>query len=279
MSGCLEGKVGLITGGAVGIGRATALAFGREGAKVVVGDILAEQGQETARLVQAQGGEALFVECDVTQDAQVKNLVTQAVATFGRLDCAFNNAGYEGEFAPTADYHEETWDEVIAVNLKGTWLCMKHEMAQMLTQEQGGAIVNTASVASVIAERGYVAYAAAKGGILQLTRTAAVEYGASHIRINAVSPGAVMTPMMDRALEKLSISAFAPSIRNTLVRRIADKVLSMRKVQDLMLNSMHPIGRPGQPNEIAEGVVWLCSGAASFVTGHNLVIDGGMTIA
>jgi NAD(P)-dependent dehydrogenase (short-subunit alcohol dehydrogenase family) len=275
----LTGKVGLITGGAVGIGRATALAFAREGARVVVADILAEEGAETVRLVQAQGGSALFVPCDVSRSDQVKVLIARTVAAYGRVDCAFNNAGMEGQIAATADCDEDNWDCVIAVNLKGVWLCMKYEIQQMLRQKSG-AIVNTSSVAGVVAERGFPAYAAAKGGVVQLTRTAAVEYAGTGLRINAVCPGIIMTPMIDRALAKMSVNAMAPGLaRPSLLSRLADRVMHTRPAQKMMTGLMQPLGRPGQPEEVAEAVVWLCSDAASFVTGHSMLVDGGMTAA
>lgn len=279
MAGMLTGKVGLITGGAVGIGRATALAFAREGARVVVADILAEEGAETVRLVESHGGTASFVPCDVTQPRQVQALIARTVAAYGKLDCAFNNAGMEGQVAATADCDEDNWDCVIAVNLKGVWLCMKYELQQML-QQRGGAIVNTSSVAGVVAERGFPAYAAAKGGVLQLTRTAAVEYAGTGIRINAVCPGVIMTPMVDRALAKMTVGAMAPGMaRPSFVNRLADRLIHTRPVRRVMTNLLQPLGRPGRPEEVAEAVVWLCSDAASFVTGHSMLVDGGMTAA
>lgn len=281
MSGLLANKVALITGGAVGIGRATALAFAREGARaVVIADILADEGAETVRLVEAQGGTALFVPCDVSRSEQVQALVARTVAAYGRLDCAFNNAGMEGQVAATADCDEDNWDCVIAVNLTGVWLCMKYELQQMLRQ-RAGAIVNTSSVAGVVAERGFPAYAAAKGGVVQLTRTAAVEYAGAGIRINAVCPGVIMTPMIDRALSKMTVGAMAPGMtpRPSLVSRLADRLLRVRPVQKGLTNLMQPLGRPGRPEEVAAAVVWLCSDAASFVTGHSLMVDGGMTAA
>jgi NAD(P)-dependent dehydrogenase (short-subunit alcohol dehydrogenase family) len=202
------------------------------------------------------------------------------VETFGRLDCAFNNAGVEGKHAATADCSEENWDYTIEVNLKGVWLCMKYEMKQMLKQGGKGAIVNTASVAGVVAERGLPAYAASKGGVIQLTRTAAVEYAGTGLRINAVCPGLIMTPMIDRALAGMSIETLAPgTVRRPVMRSFIDKFMHMRPMQQQMVKFLQPMGRPGQPNEIAEAVVWLCSDAASFVTGHAMMIDGGMTAA
>lgn len=277
MGTLLYGRVGIVTGGAVGIGRATALAFAREGAAVVVTDILIDEGEETAWLINQAGGEAQFVRCDVSRAADVKALIEQTLVAYGRLDCAFNNAGIEGAVAPTVECTEENWDHVIAVNLKGVWLCMKYEMQEML-KHRSGSIVNTASVAGVVAERGFPAYAAAKGGVIQLTRTAAVEYAGTGIRINAVCPGVIATPMMDRALANMSISAMAPgTIRSPLVERIANRLMVAKPMQAIFKAMMQPMGRPGQPEEIAEAVVWLCSDAASFVTGHALIIDGGMT--
>lgn len=245
----LEGKVALITGGGSGIGRATALAFVREGAKVVVADVVEEGGQETVRLVQAAGGEASFRACDVSDARQVESLIGQVVETHGRLDCAFNNAGIEGAAVRTADYTEADWDRVIAVDLKGVWLCMKHEIQQMLSQG-GGAIVNTASAAGLVGSHGMPAYSAAKHGVVGLTKVAALEYARQGIRVNAVCPGVIQTPMVERLI------AGHPRLEARLI-------------------GGEPIGRAGRPEEIAEAVVWLCSDAASFVTGHPMAVDGG----
>ena len=279
MTELLDNKIALITGGAVGIGRAAALVFAREGAKVVVADILAAEGEQTAQLVRQNGGEARFIQCDVTQAGEVAALVQETVKAYGRLDCAFNNAGIEGAFAATADCAEDNWDRIIAVDLKGVWLCLKYEIQQMLTQGTGS-IVNTASVAGVVAERGRPAYAAAKGGVIQLSRTAAVEYAGTGIRINTVCPGGVETPMIDRALNDMTIEGFAPNPnRSKWATRFTNWMLHSRPVQKRMMNFMHPIGRMGRPEEIAEAAAWLCSEASSFVTGHSLVVDGGMTVA
>lgn len=279
MAGVLEGKVGLITGAAVGIGRAAALAFAREGARVVLADVLVRQGEETADLICRAGGQAIFVRCDVAQSSEVAGLVAQAVKHFGRLDCAFNNAGVEGDPAPTADATEENWERVINVNLKGVWLCMKYELAQMLKQGRG-AIVNTASVAGLVAERGLSAYAAAKGGVIQLTRTAAVEYATSGVRVNAICPGAIMTPMIDRSMSTTDIHALMPSsTRRPAVRRFINSILRTQPARKVLLGMLQPMGRPGLPEEVAAAAVWLCSDAAGFVTGHSLVVDGGLTAA
>lgn len=284
MTKLLENKVVLVTGGAFGIGRATALAMAREGATVVVADVQTAEGETTegettARLIQNAGGTARFVRCDVARGVEVSALVQTTVEAYGRLDCAFNNAGIEGEVAPTAECTEDNWDRVLAVDLKGVWLCMKYEIQQMLKQGKG-AIVNTASVAGMVAERGFPAYAAAKGGVVQLTRTAAIEYATTGLRVNAVCPGGILTPMIDRALSKLSVNTLAPGVvKSPLAQNVINKLMGTRPVRNLILNMMHPMGRPGQPEEIAEAVVFLCSDGASFITGNVMMIDGGMTAA
>ncbi len=251
MGGTLEGKVALVTGAGSGIGGVAALAFAREGANVVVSDVAAEGGKETVRLIEEAGGKGFFIQGDVSISAEVQTIVQTAVGQYGRLDCAFNNAGIEGVQAPTAECTEENWDRVLTINLKGVWLCMKHEIPQMLRQG-GGAIVNTASVAGLVGFVGTPAYNASKGGIIQLTKTAALEYGKDGIRVNAVCPGVIRTPMVERFIGG-SAEAEAQFV------------------------GMEPIGRLGLPEEVAEAVVWLCSDAASFVTGHAMVVDGGLT--
>lgn len=251
MTGRLAGKIALVTGGSSGIGRATARIFAREGATVVVADVLVDGGEETARLIKAAGGEALFVKTDVSQPVEVDALVKRAVETYGRLDCAFNNAGIEGALQPTADYDAAVWDRVMSINLRGVWLCMKSEIQQMLKQG-GGAIVNTASAAGLVAVPGLSAYVAAKHGVVGLTKTAALEYAKTGIRVNAVCPGGVDTPMVQRVFGNNPQFAEAAA-------------------------SAEPVGRLAQPAEIGEAVVWLCSDAASFVTGHAMAVDGGMT--
>jgi len=248
----LEEKVVIVTGGGSGIGRATSLWFAREGAKVIVADVGVEGGKETVKLIREMGGEAVFVQTDVTRAAEVETLIQKAVATYGRLDCAFNNAGIMGAIALTAEGTEENWQVTIDVNLKGVWLCMKYEIPQML-KNGGGAIVNMASVVSLVGFRGLSAYSASKHGVLGLTKSAALEYATAGIRINAVSPGAIRTPLVDAAVR------LDPQIEAQLI-------------------ALEPIGRMGTPEEIAEAVVWLCSDEASFVTGHTLVVDGGMVI-
>jgi NAD(P)-dependent dehydrogenase (short-subunit alcohol dehydrogenase family) len=244
-----EGKVALVTGGGSGIGRATAVAFSREGAKVVVCDVNVDGGEDTVRMITDAGGEAFFVRADVSQAGQVENLIKEAVGKYGSLHCAFNNAGIEGEQAPTADCSEANWDRVINVNLKGVWLCMKYEIPQMLRQGKG-AIVNMASVAGLIGFADIPAYGASKHGVIGLTQTAALEYAKTGIRINVVCPGVIRTPMIDRF------------------------VSGMPGGEEQLL-AAEPIGRLGMPEEIAEAVIWLCSDAASFVLGHPLAVDGG----
>lgn len=249
MAGQFDGKVALVTGGGSGIGRAGALAFAREGAKVVVADVVVEGGQETAEMIKQDGGEATFVKTDVSKAAEVEALVNKAVGTYGRLDYAFNNAGILGEMCPVADCTEENFDRVISVNLKGVWLSMKYEIPQMIKQG-GGAIVNTSSVAGVSGGPGIPAYAASKHGVAGLTKTAALEYAQAGIRVNAVCPGGIRTPMVDLYTHG-------------------------DPEAEAQMAAMHPLGRMGEPEEIANAVVWLCSDAASFVTGHPMVIDGG----
>ena len=276
MTGCLEGKISLVTGASSGIGRSAVLAFVREGAKVVASDMDCQGGEECARLARDMGAEAVFLPADVSQDSEVEALIHTAVETYGRLDCAFNNAGTEGALAPTAECTEENWDRTIAVNLKGVWLCLKYEIRQMLRQ-RGGAIVNTASVAALVAERGFPAYGAAKGGVVQLTRTAAVEYAGAGIRINAVCPGLVRTPMARRAMRAMRPSAMMPGlVRTRTARFVADSFFRLPPFKAFGARAMQPLGRMGEPEEIAEAVVWLCSDAASFVTGVALPVDGGM---
>lgn len=251
MSGDLQGKVGLITGAGSGIGREAALRFAREGARVVVSDINASAGAETVELVKAAGGEAVFVRCDVARGPEVEALVAGAVAAFGRLDCAFNNAGVEGDTrATTITCTEENFDLNINVNLKGVWWCMKYEIEQFLRQASPGAIVNTSSLAGLVGVPRGNAYVAAKHGVIGLTKTAALEFAKQDIRVNAVCPGAIETPMLKRI--------------------VGDSEKGYE-----MMRKMEPVGRLGKPGEIAEAVVWLCSERASFVTGLAMSVDGG----
>ena len=253
MAGRLDTKVALVTGGGSGIGRASALAFAREGAKVVVADVDVEGGEETVRLIEAAGEAALFVRTDVSQAAEVAALVERAVVTYGRLDYALNNAGIQGDIKQTAECSQENWDRIIATNLTGVWLCMKHEIPHMLKQGSG-AIVNTASNFGLVGSDGMPAYSASKHGVVGLTKTAALEYAKSGIRVNAVCPGPVQTPMIDKILHA------QPELASQIIEAIKDR---------------EPVGRMGLPGEIAEAVVWLCSDAASFVTGTAMAVDGG----
>jgi len=246
MAGLVTGKVALVTGSSSGIGRASALAFAREGAQVVVSDVSVAGGEETVRLIQQAAGEAVFVKADVSQPAEVEALIAKTVETYGRLDCAHNNAGIAGRTARVADDTEENWDQILAINLKGVWLCMKYEIPAML-QHGGGAIVNTASDAGLIGLRRAGAYVASKHGVVGLTKTAALEYAKAGIRVNAVCPGPIDTPMLQQA--------------------------SGRVIEQMA--AAQPNGRLGKPEEIAEAAMWLCSGAASFVTGHPMPVDGG----
>lgn len=250
MAGLVQGKIALVTGGGSGIGRAAALALAKEGAKVAVSDVVVAGGEETVRMITAAGGEAIFITADVAKAAEVEALIKKVVEIYGRLDCAFNNAGIEGEMTTTVDCSEENFDRTIAVNLKGVWLCMKHEIPQMLRQG-GGAIVNTASVAGLVGFQGLSAYVASKHGVNGLTKTAALEYAKQGIRVNAVCPGVIHTPMLDR------LFTGQPGVGETIA-------------------AMEPVGRMGKPEEIAAAVVWLCSDAASFVTGLPMAVDGGL---
>jgi NAD(P)-dependent dehydrogenase (short-subunit alcohol dehydrogenase family) len=250
MTGQLQDKVALVTGAGSGIGRATALTFAREGAKVVVADVAVEGGQETVRLIKEAGGEAVFVKTDVKKASEVEALVNKAVEIYGRLDCAHNNAGTLEPGAPFTECTEENWDRVIDTNLKGVWLCMKYELIHM-TKHGGGAIVNTASVAGLRGLTGrHPAYGASKHGVVGLTRAAAVEYAKAGIRVNAVCPGSIRTPMT----------------------KPTNDAETQEQVDRLALQ---PLGRRGEPQEVSEAVVWLCTDAASFVNGCLMSIDGG----
>jgi NAD(P)-dependent dehydrogenase (short-subunit alcohol dehydrogenase family) len=242
------GKVALVTGGTTGIGRATALAFAREGAKVALAGRRIAEGEETVYLIKQQGGDALFVQTDVTKASDVEHLINAVVTTYGRLDYAVNSAGTQGAAGPISALSEEDWERTININLKGTWLSLKAEVSAML--KQGGVIVNVASAFGMVSAPGLTIYTASKSGVIGLTKAAAIEYAKAGIRVNVVSPGPIDTELLDRFVG-------------------GDQ--QVKKQQ----GSMIPLGRIGQPEEVAAAVIWLCSDAASFVTGHNLVVDGG----
>jgi NAD(P)-dependent dehydrogenase (short-subunit alcohol dehydrogenase family) len=253
MPGQQAGKVALVTGAGSGIGRAAAFAFAREGASVIVSDVAEEGGHETVAGIKGKGGDAIFVRADVSIPKDVAALVRTAVEAYGRLDCAHNNAGVTGivgVLGAPHEYPEDAWDRTIAINLTGVWLCLKYEVQQML--RHGGAIVNTASVMGLVATPTNIAYAASKHGVIGLTKSAALAYAQNGIRVNAVCPGFVRTPM-------------------------TEGVLVERPEAEQVWIANQPIGRLGSPEEVAALVVWLCSDAASFVTGAAWPVDGGYT--
>ena len=243
------GRVALVTGAASGIGRATAVAFAREGARVAILDRTAAALQPTAQAVQEAGGEGLVLACDIAQPEEVEAAVAETVATFGRLDIAFNNAGVENVAAPVAEIALADWDRILDINLRGTFVCMKHEIAQMLRQG-GGVIVNTASGAGIRGVAGGASYAASKHAVIRLTKSAALDYATANIRVNAVLPGNIATPMMDR---------FTGG--------------DIQKAIDL-----EPVGRLGRPEEIAEAVLWMSADLGAFVTGAAVSVDGGWSL-
>lgn len=247
-----ENKIVIVTGAGSGLGLATAKAFAQSGASVVLADANERAAQVAADELSAQGNRTLAIQCDVADDAQVERMVEQTVAAFGRLDVAYNNAGVQNDVAEAAHSTPEDFDRVMSINLRGVWSCMKFELRQMLKQE-GGAIVNCSSIGGLVAGPKRGTYQASKHGVLGLTKSAALDYAARGIRINAVCPGIIHTPML-----------------NTMMTNQADALNAMlREV---------PIGRLGRPEEIASAVLWLCSSAASFMIGHALVVDGGYTI-
>jgi len=245
------GKVALVTGGSSGIGRATAIVFARKGASVVVASRRAEEGEETVKLVKEAGSDGFFVKTDVTQAADVEAMVEQTIRSYGRLDYAFNNAGIEQAPSPLVEQTEETFDHIIDINVKGVWLSMKYQIPQML-KNGGGAIVNMSSIAGLVGMAGVPIYVASKHAVVGLTKSVALEYAKQGIRVNAVSPGAIETDMFDRFVKD------HPQAREQMM-------------------AMHPLGRAGKSEEIANAVVWFCSDEAAFVTGQTLALDGGFT--
>ncbi|MBL8172508.1 MAG: SDR family oxidoreductase [Acidobacteria bacterium] len=244
------GKVALVTGGNAGIGRATALEFARNGAKVVISGRREKEGNEVVAEIKAAGGEAIFVKTDVSKENEVKALIDQTLVTFGRLDFAFNNAGVEQNLTPLPEQTEETYDQIMDINVKGVWLSLKHQIPAML-KTGGGAIVNNSSVAGLVGMGMVPIYVASKHAVVGLTKSVALEYAKQNVRVNAVAPAAVETRMYQDF-------ANTPQMKQ-------------------MLNAAHPVGRVGQPEEIASAVLWLCSDSASFVTGQTFPIDGGYT--
>jgi len=255
-NGNFTGKVAFVTGAAGGIGRATALAFARAGASVVVADVSENENQETARMIEEVGGRALAVRCDVRRAEDVQTALDKTVETFGRLDAAFNNAGVEQLPKAMIDITEDEWDRIIGIDLRGVFLCMKYEIPLMLKQG-GGAIVNTSSGAGIKAFKDQSAYVAVKHGVVGLTKAVALDYASQNIRVNAVCPGIVDTPMMDR---------FGGGTAEGKEKELAGAALA------------EPIGRAGKPDEIAAAVLWLCSDNASFVVGSAMVVDGGHSL-
>ena len=253
MAATFADKVVLVTGGGSGIGQASAIAFAREGAKVLIGDVDDAGGETTVAMIRDAGGSATFIHYDVADINEVERLVAGDIDAFGRLDCAVNNAGIQGDIAPAVECSKNNWDRTIAVNLSGIWHCMKFEIPHML-EAGAGSIVNVSSNFGLVGSYGMPAYSASKHGIIGLTKTAALDYAKSAIRVNAVCPGPVQTPMVDKILNA------QPELADKIIEAIKDK---------------EPVGRWGQADEIAESVIWLCSDAASFVTGAVLSVDGG----
>jgi NAD(P)-dependent dehydrogenase (short-subunit alcohol dehydrogenase family) len=249
MEKIFNGKVAIVTGGSFGIGRATAILFARKGAKVAIVDCIDDN--ETLNTIKSEGGEAIFIKCDVSKEEDIRMMVAKTVSSFGKLDFAFNNAGIEGLSSLTHECTSENWDRVIGVNLKGAWLCMKYEIQEMLKQKKG-AIVNTSSIAGLVGFPGISPYVVSKHGLNGLTKNAALEYSKLGIRVNSVCPGVIKTPMIDRFTGK-------------------------KKEVEKQFENMEPMGRMGLPEEVAAAAAWLCSDDSSFVTGDTIAVDGGWT--
>jgi NAD(P)-dependent dehydrogenase (short-subunit alcohol dehydrogenase family) len=251
--GLVKGLTALVTGAGAGIGRATALTFAAEGASVIVSDINDDGGQKTVDLIKDAGGTAIYIKADISKNADVKALISKSIDNFGSIDCAVNNAGIEGQMVPLVDQPEDNFDTIISINLKGIFLCLQNELDAMV-KSGGGAIVNLSSVAGLIGFPGLSPYVASKHGVIGLTKNAALEYAQSGIRVNAVCPGGIDTRMLDSLAEQATAGA---------------------QTSSEMMDPLHPMGRIGTPQEVAEMIVWLCSPRASFVTGTAIPVDGG----
>ena len=245
-------KVALVTGGTSGIGKATAIAFAKEGAKVVISGRREEEGKETVELIEKTGGKGKFVKSDVSQESDIKKLIDETVSSFNRIDFAFNNAGIDSDNLPLHEHSIEKFDKLMSINVRGLFICMKHEIIQML-KTGGGVIVNNSSMGGLIAFPGFSPYHASKHAVMGITKSAALDYAKSNIRINAVNPGVIHTAMVDRIIESVGDA----------------------EVAEQQFTAGIPMGRMGQPEEIASTVLFLCSDAASYMTGQSLVVDGG----
>jgi NAD(P)-dependent dehydrogenase (short-subunit alcohol dehydrogenase family) len=276
MTASVEGKVALVTGAGSGLGRATALTFAREGARVAVADIIPNTGNETVELIGNAGGEALFVQTDVSDAAQVEAMVARTVEAFGGLDIAFNNAGVSGCCQPLIEISEEDWDHIMSINLKGVWLCMKYEIPHML-ERGGGAIVNTASIVGLLGLANASDYVTAKHGVVGLTKSAALEVGKSDIRVNAVCPGVLERSPGLYGIPVRDVQAWRDHVANPQSRSGTSAPAPVH--DDVMSRLAAGLGRAGRFEEIAETVLWLCSDAASYMTGAAIPVDGGYGVA